>query len=488
VTFGGALAMPRRAAAASVKNARIAIVGGGIAGINAALTLQDKGFAATVYEASGWIGGRMHSDRTGYWSNGQMSEFCGELIDTNHTAIQGLASRFGLPLADLHAAEPSGSAATYWFRGGRYSAAQADADFDPVRKAAKNDLTAAGYPTLWNSYKQAGWDLDHTSVYDWIETRVPGGHSSAFGRLLDAGYNEEYGADTTDQSSLNILYLIAYQPNPQGFEIYGVSDERFHIIGGNQQLPEKIARTLPDVRTGWRMNKIALNADGGVQLSFDNGQAVTADQVILTTPFTVLRGLDYSQAGFDPLKQTAITQLGGGRNAKLQLQFNSRLWNTSGPWGISSGDSYSDLGYQNTWDVTRAQSGTTGILVNYSGGSAAASFRPPTPYSNASQSPQITSYAQSFLKQLEVVFPGVTKQWNGKVTLSTPFLDPNLGCSYSYWRVGQYTQFSGYEGVPQGPIHFAGEHCSQDFQGYMEGGAREGQRAALEVYHALTGR
>jgi monoamine oxidase len=41
--------------------------------------------------------------------------------------------------------------------------------------------------------------------------------------------------------------------------------------------------------------------------------------------------------------------------------------------------------------------------------------------------------------------------------------------------------------VPQGPIHFAGEHCSQDFQGYMEGAAREGKRAALEVAHALAG-
>ena len=41
--------------------------------------------------------------------------------------------------------------------------------------------------------------------------------------------------------------------------------------------------------------------------------------------------------------------------------------------------------------------------------------------------------------------------------------------------------------MPQGTIHFAGEHCSQDFQGYMEGGAREGERAALEVAHALAG-
>jgi monoamine oxidase len=35
--------------------------------------------------------------------------------------------------------------------------------------------------------------------------------------------------------------------------------------------------------------------------------------------------------------------------------------------------------------------------------------------------------------------------------------------------------------VRQGNIHFAGEHCSQDFQGYMEGGASEGVRAGSEI-------
>jgi monoamine oxidase len=33
----------------------------------------------------------------------------------------------------------------------------------------------------------------------------------------------------------------------------------------------------------------------------------------------------------------------------------------------------------------------------------------------------------------------------------------------------------------QGNIHFAGEHCSINFQGFMEGGAQEGQRAAAEI-------
>ncbi len=57
--------------------------------------------------------------------------------------------------------------------------------------------------------------------------------------------------------------------------------------------------------------------------------------------------------------------------------------------------------------------------------------------------------------------------------------------SYSYWRVGQCHDFGGYEGVAQGPIHFAGEHTSIDFQGYMEGGAETGIRAANEVIEAV---
>ena len=33
----------------------------------------------------------------------------------------------------------------------------------------------------------------------------------------------------------------------------------------------------------------------------------------------------------------------------------------------------------------------------------------------------------------------------------------------------------------EGGVHFAGEHTSINFQGYMEGAAETGRRAALEV-------
>ena len=89
--------------------------------------------------------------------------------------------------------------------------------------------------------------------------------------------------------------------------------------------------------------------------------------------------------------------------------------------------------------------------------------------------------ALRFLKQLEPVFPGITGQWNGRATLDTPLSNPYALGSYSYFKVGQYTTIAGVAGERSGNCHFAGEHCSVNYQGYMEGGAEEGIRAANEV-------
>ncbi|CAB4686403.1 unannotated protein [freshwater metagenome] len=99
-------------AARGRRQPRIVVVGAGISGLTAALSLKDAGVNATVYEASNRIGGRMFSDTDNYWSNGQVSEWGGELIDTDHEMIQGLAARFGLALDDLPSAEPRRSIRT----------------------------------------------------------------------------------------------------------------------------------------------------------------------------------------------------------------------------------------------------------------------------------------------------------------------------------------------------------------------------------------
>jgi monoamine oxidase len=495
-TVGAAAFAPMAVLAATTKpggqqQGRIAIIGGGISGLNAALTLQDAGIASTVYEASSRVGGRMHSDTTS-WLNGQTSEHCGELIDSGHKTILGLANRFNLARVDLLGAEPAHSTDTNYFFGKYYTQAQANADFNPVWNNVKKDVNAASYPTLYNLFTQAGWDLDHMSLYDWIESRVPGGHASSMGQLLDVAYNIEYGNVTVQQSSLNIVYLLGFSPVPGNFSIFGASDERYHIVGGNERLPKAVAAALAasTVQLNTALTGMVRNADGTFTLTLKSGTVTISrvfDRVIVAIPFSVLRTIltsdaAYRAAGFDSLKQTAITQLGYGKNAKLHLQFDTRYWNTSGPWGIGNGATYSDTGYQNTWDVSRAQDGSTGILVDYTGGGVPLASFSGDPNNQA----LVKQYARTFLSQLEPVFPGITSRWNGRATLDAPLNDPFLRGSYSYWKVGQYTQFSGYEKARQpdptsGKCHFAGEHCSQDFQGFMEGGAAEGLRAANEI-------
>lgn len=482
---------------------RIAIIGSGIAGLTAALTLADSGVVATVYEASEtMIGGRMQTERPGQpscgvchaakgkwsdpWADNQYTDTFGELIDSGHATMIALAKRFQLPLIDLLAAQPPNSTDTYFFLGRHYPKAQADADFDALRPVLQADLRAAGYPTTYNKSTPGGRALDSMSVYEWIESRVSGGHNSPLGRLLDAAYNIEYGADTTDQSALNLIYLLGYN-KPNQFSIYGESDERYRIAGGADRLPKAIAEQLgigSAIKLGWQLESLALAADGSYVLYFNRRRVVRADYVILAFPFAVLRSLDYSKAGFDALKIKAIQELGAGHNGKMHLQFSSRYWNQLGIWGIGNGSTYGDTGYQCTWESTRGQVGQSGILVNYTGGSVTDAMRLKHPFGDSRDS-RVVADAQNFLSQIEPVFPGISSNWNGRVSASLAHLNPLWNSAYCYWRVGQCQTIAGYERVRQGNVFFGGEHTSLDFQGWMEGAASEGVRAAREVLVTL---
>lgn len=466
----------------------VVIVGGGIAGLNCALELSDFGIRSTVYEASGRIGGRMFSNNS-YWDANQVTEWCGELIDTGHTTLRRLAKRFDLPLDNLLGAQPARSDDIYYFSGRYYPKNQADRDFSVVANIIAQDAEAAGFPTTFDSNNAAGRALDRMSVYDYIEHRIPGGHRSPLGALLDVAYIIEYGADSTEQSALNLIFLLGFQPNASSLAIFGESDEKFHIRGGNQQLPEAIARFLEadTVRLGHRLKKVAETANGRYKVTFDRAGGVTevtADFVVLALPFAVLNELDISRAGFNALKHQAIAEQGRGHNGKLHLQYAGRDWVGRGPWpGVSNGSSYADTGYQATWEVTRAQSGTPGILVFYSGGSTTDAAVTGTAFAMANNG-GVQADAAIAQSQIAAVYPGLS--WNGKATQSLPHKSPLFGASYSFYKAGQYTRFGGYERVRQGGVLFCGEHTSVDFQGFMEGAASEGKRAARELVDLLV--
>jgi monoamine oxidase len=349
--------------------------------------------------------------------------------------------------------------------------ADATNGFQSVKAKLQKDLSAASYPTLYNSYTQRGWELDHMSIVDWIEESVPGGIDSKLGQLLDVAYNIEYGAESSAQSALNLVYLLGYATGGT-LALFGKSDERYHVVGGNDQVAAGLEAALLDsqLKTGSVLTAIALTSGGRLRVTFKEGSStrtVVADKVVLALPFSLLRSVDYSGANFSAVKQTAIKNLQMGTNSKLHLQFDKRLWESLG----SNGSTYSDTGYQSTWEVTRGQSGTAGILVDYTGGTIGASFGKGA----------LQKRATTFLDQLSPVLPGIKAQWNGLATLDYWQGYPWTLGSYSYWKVGQYTSFAGAERQQEGNVHFAGEHTSVDFQGYLNGAVESGERAAAEV-------
>ena len=475
-TAAAGLALPASLFGATqvATSARVVVVGAGLAGLTCAYRLKRSGIIATVYEANTRLGGRCWT-RRGDFAQGQIAERGGELIDQGHTTIRHLAQELGLPLDNLLAAEPNGSTIRLHFDGVAYSYRDTVRDLKRIWQPLHRDLIEAGFPTLYNNYTARGAQLDQMSITDWINQTVPGGLGSPLGQLLEVAYTIEYGAECNVQSALNLIYLLGYN-SPGQFTLFGQSNEKYRVRGGNDQIVTRLASLLgSQIITDQALVALHRNPAGTYTLTFqisDQFTDVIADHVVLALPFSILKNsVDLTQAEFSELKMIAIQELAMGSNSKLNLQFDSR------PWGAlrCNGETYSDRGYQASWEVTRAQPGAAGILVDYTGGQIADTFGTGTP----------AEHAAEFLTQIEPVLPGLSSQWNGRATVDWWEGNPYSLGSYSYWQVGQYTRFAGVEREPQEGVHFCGEHTSIDAQGYLEGAVETGERAADEIISAL---
>ena len=416
------------------------------------------------------MGGRCYTIRS---FPAQIAEHGGEFIDSTHTAIQRLTKAFDLELDDVLAAE-SNNANSFYLFGDGYSVAQAQRDY------------VALYPLIQEQTKQIGdfsykrsssfaRELDRMSLAEWITRYVSGGRRSKLGQLIENAITEENAADATNLSGLMPPLLFAANART-GFDLYYPgSDQRFHVRNGNDQIIQKLAEKLGDnVQTGAALAAVARLPTGRVRLTLERDSQVIEgdyDRVIIALPFSILRQLDIAQAGFRGIKTRSIQTLGMGSSTKFQLRFRERLWQAVGCNGEIR--LRSDL-FQTTWDVTRAQTGESGILNFWSGGQQA----------NRSATLDPVLLAQTCLAEAEKLLPGVTAAWTGEMTRDAWRNNPwSLG-SYSYQPVGYATALSGIESEPEGNCFFAGEHTAAE-PGYLNAAVESGERAAKEVLASL---
>jgi monoamine oxidase len=243
------------------------------------------------------------------------------------------------------------------------------------------------------------------------------------------------------------------------------------VIGGNQQIPNAIYSNLgSQVIFGRKLGKISRNNSGKYLLYFEDNSMVSADIVVMTLPFSVLRNIDISGLQLPGWKTNAINNLGYGTNAKLLMGFNGRPWRNyhSSGYIFTNGTPNNPSDFiQTGWDNTWMQPGTAGGFTAYAGGNQGAALS--------------LASTNTFLNQLEAMWPGSLAAYNGNAKLihwpSNPW---SLG-SYSCWKVGQITTISGAEILPVDNLYFAGEHTSALNQGFMEGAAATGATVAATL-------
>ncbi|MGX5696446.1 flavin monoamine oxidase family protein [Agromyces soli] len=454
----------------------VGIVGAGLAGVRAAHWLwKTKGIASTLFEGSARAGGRCYSLR-GYFDDGVVVEHGGAFINTDHNAIRNLASSLGLNLDVVAGGGFSGLPDKYWIDGADYSYDDANDDWGQIYQAMKADLAAAPYCQTFDAHTAAGVALDAMSVDDWLAAKVPGGLSSRFAKLMQSNVMSEYGLEPHEQSALNLVYLLGWNSQNAVAPING-ADEKYAVRGGNDRIVSRMLEELPQstTRFGYELIAVKRNADDTVRLSFKVGNQTvdrTFDRVILALPFTTLRECDLSQSGFSAHTLQAISQLGLGANAKIHVQLSERPWVGQGYGGTA----YTNKsGFQCGWDDTASHPLPAGVFNFFPSGDQVKGWSGQT--FGAAPANQVSG----MLAQLEPIFPGVTAAYTGKSYRDFWWSNRWSHGAYTCPRPGQYTGLFGAGATPEGNVHFAGEHTSVEYYGFLNGAVESGERAAKAV-------
>lgn len=446
---------------------RTAIVGAGVAGLNCAYKLRKAGVDVAVFEAAGRTGGRMLTAKN-IMAPGLTTEMGGEFIDSGHEEMLALVREFDLDMWDFRTLSGVKDEA-FFFNGTHRTEAQVIREFIPLAKKIAADYDSLGEEVSYRDHGD-GEKLDRTSIAAYLDNI---GARGWIRDLLDVAYVTEYGLECDEQSSLNLIFLIGTDTE-DGFEAFGESDERYTVKGGNQRVVDELAKRVDDtLRMRHRLTAVTAKGSSYVLTFETGGKSIdqTFDSVVLTLPFTMLREVDL-RLPLPEVKRRAINELGYGTNAKVLAGFRGRRWKTLG----YGGNTLTDEPFQLCWDNAALQPGTASGITFYSGGTRGVDA------GHGTANEALARYLPGF----EKAYPGSEAMLNGNVSRFHWPTYPFVKASYACYKPGQWTSIGGSEGESVGNLHFAGEHTSVDFQGYMNGGAQSGADAATAVLASVS--
>ncbi|MET8473658.1 FAD-dependent oxidoreductase [Streptomyces sp. NPDC006422] len=445
----------------------VVIVGGGYAGLAAALQLHDHGVDFALLEAADRVGGRVLTETR----DGLRLEHGGQWIGPTQTRLGALAARFGCATFPTW---ETGKHIEVWHDGTAVPYLGAAPEEGPgitayTRITDTLDALARTVDTTapWHTPRFEEWDAQTAQSFFRAHTDDP----DALRRLALA-VQGVWCAEPYEISLFHVLFYVAAAGGWEQLMETGGCAQDSRFVTGAAGPARAVARLLGDrIRLGAAARTVEHGTDGVRVHTADT--VYEARRAIVALPPPAVRALTFTP-NLPVSREGWLAHSPMGRVAKVHAVYDTPFWRDTGLSGIAT--LYDDGPIGVVFDNSPADA-TRGVLVGFVYGDRLTAWSRLD--ATARRASTLASLASVVGDRALHPLDWTEKNWSR---------DPHARGGYeAYVTPGGWTGYArdGWR-TSCGTLHWAGTETASVWNGYIDGALSSGTRAADEVVTALS--
>lgn len=440
----------------------VIIIGAGYSGLAAALKLRQAGKNVLVLEARDRVGGRVHTQTLG---EGTYVDLGAAWVGPTQDRMYELLKERNIATFKTYDTGKS----TLWFDAGKVKRYQGLIPPLPVGSLLTLDRAIKRINKLSKSIDTAQpWRAEHAEKWDaitlhgWMDKNLPFRKAR---ELFKIAAESIWAADPNEFSFLHALF---YARSGRDLDTLmnienGAQEER--IRGGAQQLALRLAEELGDrIRLNEAVTTITQH-DHDVEVGTSAG-AYTATHVIVAIPPLLIPRIAFTPT-LPTSKRQLFERMPMGNVFKTFAIYERPFWRDKNLNGLAvTNNGYTTVTFDNS-----PEDGSRGILMGFVLANRAKQFITLSPEKR--QATILDSFAQLFGEEARHPLQYVDHGWAEE--------EFSGGCYAAFMPTGVWTSLGTEIRTPFQRIHWAGTETATEWNGYMEGAVRAGERAAGEI-------